>query len=154
MPITILGAVFGLTLFSLIPIGIVALLRSKRATYSPSDFWRAVTGFAVFSIGLVALFWAVWSMTGGGHISMHSYLRGSGLLLIAALIIAGAMHILVLPKLFAIGFFGVPMLGYLIELQTKFRGPMLFVVMWLAILVVLPLLIAAYWVRREVQADA
>jgi hypothetical protein len=30
MPTTILGAVFGLMLISLVPIGIVALLRSKR----------------------------------------------------------------------------------------------------------------------------
>ena len=154
MPTTILGAVFGLMLISLFPIGIVALLRSKRVRYSQSDFWRAMTGFAVFSLGLVAVFWAMWSMAGGGHISMHSYWRGSGLLLIAALIIAGAMHILVLPKLLATGFYVVPMLGYLIELQTELRGPMLFFVMWLAILLVLPLLIAAYWVRREVQADA
>lgn len=152
MLMTILAAAFGLTMISLIPIGIVVLVRSRHASYSSQDFWGAVKGFVIFNLGLVALFWAMWAMAGGGNMSVHSYWSGSGLLLIAALIIAGAMHALSLPKLSAAAFFIVPMLGYLVDMLNNSANSSLVTAMWWASLVVLPLIITACWVWREARA--
>lgn len=137
-----LAITFGLTLLSLIPIGIASWMCSRHLGHSLQDFGGAVKGFAIFNMGLVTLFWALWSMAGGGNMSTHSYGSGSVLLLIAASIIAVAMHMLLLPKVLASAFFVVPM----ISMPFKYPGAD-FISTQLPF--VLPLFIVGYWVWRE-----
>lgn len=151
--ISLIGLVLGSALFSFVPVCIAGYFRSRHAAYSLQELWAAVRGFTIFNVGWVATFLAMWAMAGGGHMSARTYWSGSVLLLIATLLITGALHVLSLPKSPALAFFIVPMLCYWVDMRTNFAHGDLVSGIWWTILVVLPLMISACWIWREVRAD-
>lgn len=138
-------------LIPLFPICIVALVRSRHANYSKQDLWVAVKGFSILYLGLFLLFFWMFVLNGESVNWFFSVLC----LLIVLLVIAGAMHVLSLPKLFSAAFLIFPKLGGMLSNMLSMLGmqnvsPIANVIFWV-ILAVLLLSISACWAWRETR---